>query len=302
MRKRALLIINDKSRSGADCDDAKHQLRAHGIDFRIESMPKPDRVRMVVMKHLSEIDIVIVGGGDGSMNAIAPAMVETGLPLGILPLGTANDLARTLQIPLEIEQAVGVIANGIEHRIDLGVVNGRYFFNVANIGLGVHVMRNMSPDIKRRWGIFSYAQCLFRALKTHRPFRADITCDGRHSRVRSIQIAIGNGRHYGGGMTVSDDAFIDDERFSLYSISPLPMWDLIKLAPALRTGNYDAAGPIHIESGTQIDVVTRKRMAVTADGELITHTPARFTMHPQALSVFVPEDYLKERKDSAHAA
>ncbi len=302
MRKRALLVINQNSRSGDTYDDARHQLSIRGIDFFAESMNDPARIRNLIQARRHEIDVVIVGGGDGSLNAIAPVLVETSLPLAILPMGTANDLARTLQIPTEIDQAIDVIANGIQHRIDLGMVNGHYFFNVANIGLGVRVMHNMSPDQKRRWGVFSYAQSLFKALRSYRSFRADIVCDGRHLRVRSIQIAVGNGRHYGGGMTVTDDAHIDDGRFCLYSIAPAHLWDLIKLTPALRSGIYDSTHPMHIERGTHVEIFTRKPMPVTADGELITHTPARFTMHSGALSVFVPASYLKYRKDNAHAA
>jgi diacylglycerol kinase (ATP) len=300
---RALLIVNNKSRSGlTDIQTAIDRMKNRGIEI-IEGRPeRPDQIAELIRRHRSEIDCVIVGGGDGSMNAAAPALVETQLPLGILPMGTANDLARTLTIPTDIEQALDIIAEGIVHRIDLGTVNGRYFFNVANIGLGVRVMHNLSSELKQRWGIFSYAHSLIKAIQTFRPFHAQIICDGRSSRVRTIQIAVGNGRHYGGGMTVSDRAHIDDGRFYLYSLEPIPFWEMLKFAPAFRAGRFDSRDPVDLERGCDIEIKTRKRMPVTADGELVTFTPAKFKLCANAIEVFVPASYFEFKEELIHAA
>lgn len=303
MPTRALLIVNDKSRSGAsNIDAAIDRLKGRGIEI-IEGRPDgPDQIAELINRHRSDVDCVIIGGGDGSMNAAAPALVETQLPLGILPLGTANDLARTLNIPTDIGQAFDIIAGGILHRIDLGSVNGRYFFNVANIGLGVHVTHHLSSDLKQRWGILSYARSLFTAIRSFRPFHAEIICDGRHRRVRTIQIAVGNGRHYGGGMTVSEHASIDDDRFFLYNLEPLSLWQMLKFAPAFRSGRFEKLDPVDLDHGRDIEVKTRKHMPVTADGELVTTTPAKFSLLPGAISVFVPADYLENKEELIHAA
>jgi diacylglycerol kinase (ATP) len=303
MPTRALLLINNKSRSGsADVHEGIDRLRNRGIDV-VETKPEhcgqfPDLIR----KYRDHVDCVIVGGGDGSMNAAAAALVETGLPLGVLPMGTANDLARTLNIPVDIEQAFDIIADGIIHRIDLGCINGRYFFNVANIGLGVRVKRYLSADLKRRWGVFSYAHSLIKAIRSFQPFHAEITCDGRHRRVRTIQIAVGNGRYYGGGMTVAEQASIDDDQFFLYSLDPLSLWEMLKFAPAFRTGRFENQSPVYLDQGRTIEISTRKPMPVTADGELITSTPAKFSMQSRAIAVFVPTDYFKNKEESLHAA
>lgn len=303
MPTRALLIVNDKSRSGAsNIDAAIDRLKGSGIDI-IEGRPEgPDQIAELINRHRSDVDCVIIGGGDGSMNAAASALVETQLPLGILPLGTANDLARTLNIPTDIGQAFDIIANGILHRIDLGSVNGRYFFNVANIGLGVHVRHHLSSDLKQRWGIFSYARSLFTAIRSFRPFHAEIICDGHQRRVRTIQIAVGNGRHYGGGMTVSEHASIDDNRFFLYNLEPLSLWQMLKFAPAFRSGRFEKLDPVDLDHGRDIEIKTRKPMPVTADGELVTTTPAKFNLLPGAISVFVPTDYLENKEELIHAA
>ena len=303
MPTRALLIINDKSRSGSsDIRNAIDRLKARGVDI-LEGRPeRPDQTAALILQHRADIDCVIIGGGDGSLNAAASALVETQLPLGVLPMGTANDLARTLNIPTDIEQALDIIADGIMHRIDLGSVNDRYFFNVANIGLGVHVTHNLSSDLKQRWGIFSYARSLIKAIRTFQPFHAQITCDGRSRRVRTIQIAIGNGRHYGGGMTIAEHACIDDGKFFLYSLEPLSLWEMLKFAPAFRAGRFEQRDPVDLEHGCDIQITTRKRMPVTADGEPVTFTPAKFTLCAQAIDVFVPASYFQIKEGLAHAA
>jgi diacylglycerol kinase (ATP) len=301
--ERALLLINRKSRHG-ESDNAAIQARFKiaGIDAVCQTIDRPGQIAESIGRHRPHIDRIVIGGGDGSMNAALAPLLDARLPLGILPLGTANDLARTLGIPADIDAAIDIIGRGIVHPIDVGNVNGHYFFNVANIGVGVEVMHKLSAELKRRLGVLSYAHCLFKVIKSYRPFRAEIVCDGHRMKVRSIQVAIGNGRHYGGGMTVGEQAWIDDGRLCLYSLAPATAWELLKLAPALRSGRFDQVEPIQVAEGAVIELTTRHPMAVTADGELLTHTPARFSVLRGAIGVFVPETYLTNRQETAHAA
>ncbi|OWW19311.1 lipid kinase [Noviherbaspirillum denitrificans] len=303
MPRRALLIVNRKSRNGSsDVRTVAGYLERSGMDVLPWALDRPDQVPEMIRRHAADVDLVVVGGGDGTLNAAAPALIETRLPLGVLPMGTANDLARTLQIPFDLEQASGVIGGGLLHNIDLGRVNGRYFFNAAHVGLGVHAQEHLSPDVKRRWGVFGYARSLFKALSSFRPFHADIVCDGRRKRVRSIQVSVGNGRHYGGGMTIADEASIDDRLFFLYSIEPRSVWELAKLAPAVRAGRFEDSHPVDIERGRSIRIVTSRTMAVSADGELVSRTPAEFDMIAGAVRVHVPPAYLEDRKEEPHVA
>lgn len=301
--KRALLIVNQASRSGtASLDAGIAHLQQHGFVVVDPPLDRPGQIPDTIRRYARAVDCVLIGGGDGSMNAAAAALIETGLPLGVLPMGTANDLARTLDIPTEIEQACAVVTGGVLHSIDLGRVNGHYFFNVAHIGLGVHVAHQLSPDLKQRWGVLSYACGLLKAIRSFRPFRAEIVCDGRQRRVRSIQIAVGNGRHYGGGMTVAEQASIDDHRFFLYSMEPLSVWELIRFAPAFRAGRFAEHHPVDLDHGQQVTVVTRRPMTITADGEVLTRTPARFDLLAGAVQVFVPASYFHKQQEVRNVA
>lgn len=303
MPKRALLLVNRKSRSGdGDLDAAIERLERCGIELVEQQLEQPQQIPELIHRYRHQVDCVIVGGGDGSMNAAAPALLDTRLPLGVLPMGTANDLARTLCIPTGLEQAAAIIGDGMLHAIDLARVNNRYFFNVANIGLGVDVAHNLSSGMKQRWGVLSYARSLLKAIRSSRPFHADIVCDGRQLRVRSIQIAVGNGRYYGGGMTVAAQASIDDNMLFLYSIEPLRWWEMLRLMPALRAGRFEQRHPVDIAHGKTVTVTTRRAMVVTADGEAVTRTPAGFSMLPGAISVFVPASYFAERQELRRVA
>lgn len=292
-RRRALLVVNERSRQGAgQAARAEALLAAQGLDARREpcreAEPLADTIRRAAAD--GRPDLVVLGGGDGTLNAAIPALRETGLPLGILPLGTANDLARTLGIPTELEAAARVIAAGRVRRIDLGEVNGHAFFNVASIGLSVALTRELTSDVKRRWGRLGYALATIRALLRHRPFRAEIRHGGRRVRVRTVQVSVGNGRHYGGGMVVDAAAAIDDGLLHLHSIEVASLWKLALIYPAFREGRHGMWREVRTIAAPEIEVATRRRRRVNTDGEITTRTPARFRVLRDAIAVIVPED------------
>lgn len=290
MSQRALLLVNRHARHGQNrITEAIEQLKKLGFDLQEESMDNAQQLPELIRRYQNRVDLVIIGGGDGTLNAAADALVETQLPLGILPLGTANDLARTLGIPNSLPEACKIIAQGQVRRIDLGWVNGKYFFNVASMGLSVQITERLTKETKRRWGIFAYAITALQALWKARPFRAEIRIEGESIRVKTVQIAVGNGRYYGGGMAVAHDATIDDRRLDLYSLELKHWWQIIALLPAMRGGRHTAFPGVRALRGQKIQVYTSKPRPINTDGEITTHTPADFRVIPQALAVLVPQ-------------
>lgn len=289
MSSRALLIVNTRSRSGADgCDTAKDALSAQGIvPIHVECGASED-LSPLIMAYAREVDLVVVGGGDGTLNAAAHGLMTAGLPLGVLPLGTANDLARTLGIPPDLQRACAIIAEGRIRRIDLGFVNGHPFFNVASIGLSAELARRLTSDVKRRFGRLAYAVTALRVLAQADLFRATIMGGDEEVRVRTLQIAVGNGRYYGGGNTVQKDAAIDDAQLDLYSLEMTRAWKLALIARSFRNGEHGAWDGVRAIQAQEFEIRTRRPRAVNADGEIVTTTPAHFTMRPGAISVFAP--------------
>ncbi|MFV8782394.1 lipid kinase [Microbulbifer sp. SA54] len=289
--QRAVLIENPASRRGntAVLDEGVSSLKRAGLSVEKVAAESVEQSREAILRCGKEVDLVIVAGGDGTVSSCAPALLERGLPFAILPLGTANDLARSLGIT-DLDQAFAAIQAGFTAAIDIGVVNGHHFFNVANLGLGVKVTEELTPELKQRWGVLSYCKALFSALARHRQFKVSINADGNNYSMRSIQLAVGNGRFYGGGNAVHASAKITDGLLHLYSLRPQGVRELLTLAPLLRIGRHDDVRRTFTVEGQQIRVETRPEgMAIHADGEPVTETPAEFMVKPSALTVVVPE-------------
>lgn len=289
MTKRALLYINRHSRQGRKrLAQAVDLLDDLGFTLLSVSSKNADRLPELIREQQHDLDLVIVGGGDGTLNRVVDVLVETQLPLGILPLGTANDLARTLGLPQSLPEACQAIATGKLRKIDLGWVNGKHFFNVASLGLSVGITRRLSKGMKQRWGVLAYAVSAAQVFSNLRSFRAEIWVDGVAVNVKTLQIAVGNGRYYGGGMAIAADAAIDDQRLDLYSLELKHWWQMIPLMWKMRRGHQTTVEGVRGLHGRDIQIRTREPHTINTDGELTTETPAHFRVIPKALSVMVP--------------
>ena len=287
--RRALLIVNANSRSGAaSMQAAADALRAHGIEPIHKDCGSRDDLSPLIVEHGGDVDLVAVGGGDGTINAAALGVIERKLPLGVLPLGTANDLARTLGIPPTVEAAAKIIADGHTRRIDLGLVNEQPFFNVASIGLSAELAQRLTAQIKRRYGRLGYGIVAIKVLLRAAPFSAAIKSEEGTVRVRTLQIAVGNGRYYGGGNAVEKDAAIDDQHLDLYSLELKQAWKLAVMARSFRYGEHGAWEEVRAIRAKEFEILTRRPRPVNADGEIVTQTPAKFSINPGAVTVFAP--------------
>jgi diacylglycerol kinase (ATP) len=287
--RRALLLVNRRARRGSSSiADAIDLLEASGLDMVEAPISGRSAISDAIRAHAQEIELVIVGGGDGTMNAAAAGLVDTGLPLGILPLGTANDLARTLALPPTPVEAARVIQEGRTRKLDLGDVNGHLFFNVASIGFSADLARALTAEAKKRWGTLGYAVAAARLLAQSRPFTVYIDHDGSTEKVRTVQVSVGNGRFYGGGMAVENTAQPDDGRLDVYSLEIRHWSQLLALLPSLRRGTHGRWKNVRAFGTTELTLRTPREHEVNADGELVTATPAHFQIRRAAVTVFVP--------------
>lgn len=287
--RRVLLLHNPKARQGeAALAPVRARFAEAGLAVRAEPFASAAELARDVARLHHDADLVVVCGGDGSISSAAAAVIESGLPLGIIPAGTANDLARTLGIPLDFAAAADVIAAGHTRRIDVGMVNGHAFFNAASIGLSSDLARKLDPEIKKRFGRLGYAIAAFRILAGARRFRAKVLCEAMDTSVKTYQIAIGNGRLYGGGNIVEATAAIDDGSLDLYSLEMRNLWKLALMIRAFRSGTHGAWKEVRTARCAEFLIETRRPMPVNADGEIVTATPATFKVMPGAIAVFAP--------------
>lgn len=286
---KVLFIVNKRGGStDRSLDEVVGRLREGGLDIAFFSPDDPADIGKIIGREADKASAILLGGGDGTFSASAGNLLDAGLPVGVFPLGTANDFARALGIPFDLSGAAEIVLKGHKRAIDVGVVNDRPFLNLAAIGFSADVARHHTGLRKRLLKLFSYPLSWIDAYRMHRPFRAEITCDDVRRSGRFSQIAVGSGRHYGGGMTIKEDAAVDDGWLHLYYVQPRGLWGWLRLLPALRFGTIDRQDRTELLRGKKVGVRTRHEKVVNVDGELASRTPADFHILPKALEVFAP--------------
>src|ERR687893_481675 len=306
--RRAALIVNTRSRSGERTFfEALDRLEGLGVPLGAtyairDPVRLPETVREV-LDDGSGYRLLILGGGDGSVSSVVDYLAHHDVTLGLLPLGTANDFARTLGIPSDIEGACDAIANGKVVDVDLGLAGENYYVNVASVGLGVEATRALSPWLKRSAGPLAYPVAAIKAFLNHEPFSARLTFpDGDHEPVeyeRLLQVAVGNGRFYGGGMVVAPESGIDDSSLDVYAIELGRHRDLIGATRYLKTGDFIRNESVTQHRTERVRLETDPELAVNIDGELVTRTPQDFSVAHNALKVLVPPESDAARRDLA---
>jgi YegS/Rv2252/BmrU family lipid kinase len=235
----------------------------------------------------------VVGGGDGTVSLVVPRLAGTGVVLGLLPTGTANDLARTLQVPSDLEQACKTVLDGKVVDVDLGIVGDDHFVNVAQVGLAVGVTKALSPRLKRRIGALAYPIAALQAYRKHVPFRARLEFpDGDHEPVELddlLQIAVANGRFYGGGSVVAPNAGIDDHLLDVYAIPRGTAAQRYQVARHFFSGAFVERDHVLHVTTRAVQVITEPELQINVDGELSARTPVRFGVLRNGLKVIVPQ-------------
>ncbi len=231
---------------------------------------------------------LIVAGGDGTLGSVAARLAGRDVVLGVLPTGTANDFARTLAIPVEIDAAVDVIEAGNVRLVDLGKANDAYFLNVASLGLSVAAISELSPDLKRRFGPLAYVYAGAMAFARYPAFRVRVQHGPDSIETSAFQIVVGNGRFYGGGVLVSRAGSLEDGLLHAYALGTRGRWDLLRTVAMLRMGvPIERPGDCFLQT-TGLEVETWPPMDVNCDGEIRTRSPVRFGVEPGALRVLAP--------------
>ncbi len=283
-----LLVTNPGSRSGdGNIDQAAERLREQG-EVEIVRPDQPRALPAAIREQASSFDRIVLGGGDGTVNLALDALLEVDKPLGLLPLGTANDLARSLEIPQKLDRAIDVILAGHTRRLDAARVNDVSFINAIGVGLGPQMTREMDAESKSQLGVLAYLKGIVQAMEHQPVFRARIVSEDRTREGEYVQITIANGIHYGGGMTIADDAKLDDGRLDVLLVPKQSHWSLLGNALRFKTGLTRAADALTHWRCKELSIETSETMDVTADGEFLTETPLECRVIPSCLSVYAP--------------
>lgn len=307
-RRRAVLVVNARSRRGARLyRAASRQLEASGFDLLGSfAVSRPGQLEASLASALDlEPDLLIAGGGDGTLSLAARHLAYRDVALGIVPLGTTNNFARTLGIPLSVAGAVGLLTSGKVADVDLGQVNGTFFANLVSVGLSGHVAATVRHDLKRLLGRAAYPLTALARLPRHRPFRAVITvggadsadgtggahgADGAGGQERAMmthQVNIANGSFHA-GRPITADASADDRLLLAYSLGGRGRPALIGATTrhVLTGARRTQAEPAFL-AARELWLRTEPPLPLDIDGEISGQTPARITLAPNALRVIV---------------
>lgn len=292
MPKRVLLAVNTRARRGRDARDrALAALRGRGhtvTELQIDGTP--GSLSQAIVAHADQADLVAVGGGDGTLISAVAGLRESGLPMLALPLGTFNELARTLGIPFDLERAAALVDEGVPYRIDVAKANDFHYVNEASIGLSTSVARIQTGTVKKRLGMLAIPVTTLRALRYARPFHAEVELeDGTVRRFRTIQLTVANSYRFG-GVVENPEAAIDDGRLWLYAIDIKRWWHVAGILASIVLRRFPHAPDVTALRGHRFTVRTRRRRRVYADSEPATHTPVTFSAEREAIAIFVPAD------------
>jgi YegS/Rv2252/BmrU family lipid kinase len=273
---RVSLVVNPRSRRGRRFGEAvREQLMRAGIEPVAESVPG------------RRFDAIVVAGGDGTFARQISRAIELDVPIGIVPLGTFNDLARTLAIPFDLGAACALIASGKTRRIDVARVNGVYYATEASVGVSSRITKLQKSADKQRFGFAAIALSALRAIRFARPFHAEVAFDSERASLKTIQLTVANSQSFGGFITVGDAA-IDDGWLDLYAVEGEGFLTAMRVFSAIVSHQGRFAKGVHTFRSIAFSVNTRRRHRITADGEPAGTTPARFEILPAALRVFAP--------------
>ena len=291
--RRAVLLVNTRSRRGARLyPRAVALLRARGFEL-VRSVPQadPSRLDEVLADLLAQRPpLLVLGSGDGTMATAVDHLAGTDTVLGYLPMGTTNNLARSLGLPRRLRAAVGVLATGKVVDVDLGRAGGDYFANLASMGVSVAVADRTPHGLKLRIGRAAYALTAAAALRTHHPFAATVTVDGVPHVLRTHQLNVANGSVHA-GTRIASDAAIDDGLLVAYALGGTSPWStavamvhqaLTPHRPLLRKGYF---------TGVRVTVETDPPLPVELDGETVASTPLQIDVVRNELLVLVPQDF-----------
>jgi len=246
-------------------------------------------VRRALDLHCS---MVVAGGGDGTLNAVASHLVNAPAALGVLPLGTLNHFAKDLGLPLQPEQALRVIATGQARAIDVGEVNGHYFLNNSSLGLYPDIVRDRERQQTRlgrgKWTAFFWA--LWGALRRYPFMTVRLTVHGDVFLQRSPFVFVGNNKYQMEGFQIGQRASLDQGQLSVYVAHRAGRLRLLQMGLRALAGRLRPGRDFRVLEAPELGVDTpHRRLRVATDGEVrVLETPLHYRIHAGALRVIAP--------------
>ena len=275
--------------------------KAAGVDARISLVRTGFEVIAQAQRAArGDAEVVVAGGGDGTVSSVAAAVINTNKSLGVLPFGTMNHFSKDLRIPLDLEGAVETIVAGHKTAVDVGEVNGQTFINNSSLGLYPIIVHKRQKQQRLGWGKWpAYIWAALSVLRRYPFLNIRVAVDSRELNCRTPFVFIGNNKYEMESLNIGRRSYLDQGELNLYMTIRTGRWGLIRLAlRALLRGLHQEKDFVAL-SAKEIWIEARHRhVRVALDGEVTRMAPPlHYRVRPGALRVLTPANALPSPKD-----
>ncbi|HWW68031.1 MAG TPA: diacylglycerol kinase family protein [Solirubrobacterales bacterium] len=284
------LLVNPSSGGGKALKllpRVEQELDARRLAFRVQRTRDLEHGVEQALRAVEAGEVPVVMSGDGLVGAVGGAMAGSETPLGIVPGGRGNDLARVLGIPEEPAGAVKVLAAGHSRRIDVGEANGERFLGIVSVGFDSEANR-LANETHFLRGNLVYAYAALRTLLGWKAARFTVRVDGERVRFTGYSVSVANSRAFGGGMYIAPDAELDDGEFDIVTVGEVGKLRFVGNLPKVFKGTHVEEDEVRVFRAPHLELTASRPFPVYADGEHLTDLPASLRVLPKALSVLVP--------------
>lgn len=285
-----LLLVNPSAGAGRSLEllgEASAALGHLGVKFRTVFSESLEHGRLLCTEAAAAGEAVVVMSGDGLIGQAGGVLAGSEAPLGIIPGGRGNDLARALGIPVSPAAAAELIAAGPTRRIDVGVAGSKRFLGIASCGLDSEVNR-IANDSRLVKGKLVYTYATLVALARWQPARFELRLDGEPLHLDGHAVAVANSSSYGGGMRIAPRAELDDGAFDVVMTGNLSRLSCLANLPKVFGGRHVANPAVNVVRACSVELKADRPFELYADGDVITTLPATLSLLPRALRVIAP--------------
>ncbi|HEX6666571.1 MAG TPA: diacylglycerol kinase family protein [Solirubrobacterales bacterium] len=284
------LLVNPSSAGGRALKllpRVEAALDARRAVFRVQRTKGLEHGVEQALRAIEAGELPVVMSGDGLVGAVGGAMAGSETPLGLIPSGRGNDLARVLGIPDDPEEAVAAVLAGNTRTIDVGEANGKRFLGIVSVGFDSEASR-VANETHWLGGSLVYVYAAFRTLLSWKPARYTVAVGEERIRLSGYSVSVANSKAYGGGMFVAPNAELDDGEFDIVAVGEVSKWKFVSNLPKVFKGTHVEADEVQVFRASHLELSASRPFPVYADGEHLTDLPASLRVLPQALSVIVP--------------
>ena len=267
-------------------DELRALLEREGLGAEVHMTGSSAQARDLTVDAVNQgYDLVVAAGGDGTTGLVATELLGSHTALGILPLGSVMNIARSVGLPRELDAAADALGKGEISAIDVGQAHGRPFYEAGSVGMNAAMFREAQRFDKGDW--LSILRTFWVAIR-YRPARMEIRLDDRVVRTRALMVTVANGPYTGMGLTVAPDARLDDGRLDVVVFRRFSKVQLLRHLASIAFGRRRIAPEIRTYRSRTVRITSAHPLPCRADSRDLGTTPVEFTVRPEALRVVVP--------------